>query len=168
MVIVMKNRLLKRISIGVMVTLCVLALCFGAYWKYLDYKFEQNPLYYYKPRICDYLDSETADKVAKDFNRRAKQLRDSLGRIPTADEMESFTPDNRSGDICPKCKSPDVGKFVYGRLVMDSVATENVRNRKWIPAGCSICSKSPRYKCNICSYEWGNHVDFIKRIKTKD
>lgn len=163
-----KNRLLKRISIGVMATLCVLALCFSAYWKYLDYKFEQDPLYYYKPRICNYLDSETADKVAEDFNRRAKLLRDSLGRIPTADEMESFTPDNRSGDFCPKCKNTDVGKFVYGRLLMDSVATEKVKSQKWIPAGCTLSSKSPKYRCNSCSYEWGNHVDFINRLKAKD
>lgn len=162
------NRLLKRVCIGIMATICVFALCFGAYWEYLDYKFEQDPLFYYRPRICEYLDPETADIVAAEFNRKAKLLRDSLGRIPTAEEMMSTFPDNRNGDFCPKCKSTNVGKYIYGLGVMDSVATEKVRSQKWILAGCTISSKSPKYKCNSCSYEWGNHVDFINRLKAKD
>lgn len=163
-----KNRLLQRICIGVIATIGFLALCFGAYWKYLDYRFEQDPLFYYKPRICEYFDPETADKIAEAFQQRARVLRDSLGRIPTAEEMMSVFPDNRCGDFCPNCKSSDVGKFIYGRIFMDSVATERVKSQRWILAGCTLSSKSPRYKCNSCSYEWGNHMDFINWLKAKD
>ena len=163
-----KNRLLKRAYIGSIATICVLTLCFVAYWEYLGYKFEQDPLFYYRPRICNYLDKETADIVAAEFNRKAKYLRDSLGRIPTAKEMMSVLPDNRSGDFCPMCKSSDVGRFVYGRMLMDSVAIEKILSQEWIPAGCSLSSESPKYRCNNCSYEWGNHVAHIYQLKSKD
>lgn len=149
---------LKLSCIVVLAILSFLVLCFVAYWEYLDYKFEQDPLYYYKPRICNYLDPETADSVAEAFNRRAKQLRDSLGRIPTTEEMMSVFPDNRSGDYCPKCKSTDVGRFVYGLRLRDSITLENERNGKIIGAGCTLSSRSPKYRCNNCSCEWGNHV----------
>lgn len=163
-----KNRLLKRVCIGSIATICVLTLCFVAYWEYLGYKFEQDPLFYYRPRIYNYLDQETADIVAAEFNRKAKNLRDSLGRIPTAEEMMSVLPDNHRGDFCPICKSSDVGRFVYGRMIMDSAATEKVKNQEWILAGCTLWSKSPKYKCNSCFYEWGSHVVFVNRIKAKD
>ena len=159
---------MKRIGIGTIAAICVLVLCFVAYWEHLGYKFEQDPLYYYRPRICNYLDPETADIVATEFNRKAKYLRDSLGRIPTAEEMMSVLPDNRSGDFCPMCKRSDVGRLVYGRMLMDSVATEKITSQKWIPAGCSLSSESPKYRCNNCSYEWGNHVALINQLKSKD
>lgn len=92
----------------------------------------------------------------------------TIGFLALCFGAPSFTPDNRSGDLCPKCKSTDIGRFVYGRIFMDSVATEKVRSQKWILAGCTLSSKSPKYKCNSCSYEWGNHMDFINWLKAKD
>ena len=84
------------------------------------------------------------------------------------EEFASTPPDNRSGDYCPECNSTDVGRFVYGLRKRDSITLEDEGNGKIISAGCTLSSRSPKYRCNNCSYEWGNHVDDIKRMKGKD
>ena len=65
-------------------------------------------------------------------------------------------PDRRSGEFCPMCKSKDVSRFIYGlRAVNDSATLDDERKQKLIRGGCVLSSKSPKYKCNSCSYEWG-------------
>lgn len=85
-------------------------------------------------------------------------------------EMESIPADNRSGDFCPNCKSTDVGEFFYGYYpsgINDSTDVA-VEEGRLIPGGCMVNSNSSKYRCNSCSYEWGNYVDMIKRMKEKD
>lgn len=57
---------------------------------YITVKRVDDPLYDYKPRICDYFDDETAEKIRIHFNKKALYLKDSLGRIPTMEEFNSF------------------------------------------------------------------------------
>lgn len=44
---------MKNYLIGIIITFCIAAACFYGYWIYLDYKFEKNPQYYYKPRTIE-------------------------------------------------------------------------------------------------------------------
>ena len=76
-----------------------------------------------------------------------------------------LTSDDRSGDRCPKCGSTDVGKFFYGLYEPDggdSILNEDIAKGRLIPGGCMVDESSPRYRCNNCSYRWGNHVTEIK------
>ena len=72
------------------------------YWEYLGYRFEQDPLFYYKPRKCMDLDSETPPVI-----------------------------DKRSGDFCPMCQSRNVANIVYGypakRLLFDCCDTAIIK-----------------------------------------
>ena len=76
-----------------------------------------------------------------------------------------LAPDDRSGDYCPKCGSTDVGKYFYGLYEpdgRDAVHSEDIAKGRLIPGGCVVDGSSPRYRCNNCSYHWGNHVTEIK------
>ena len=76
-----------------------------------------------------------------------------------------LAPDDRSGDRCPKCGSTDVGKYFYGLYDpdrRDTVLSEDISKGRLIPGGCMVDESSPRYRCNYCSYRWGNHVTEIK------
>ena len=80
------------------IKICVCFLLLGVlglwgYWEYLEYKLEQDPQYYYKPRICMDLEPELEDKVAEQFRAKAEFLQDSLGRIPTEEEWQNFRTD---------------------------------------------------------------------------
>lgn len=91
-------------------------------------------------------------------------------REKAQEELASTPPDNRSGDFCPECKSTDVGGFFYGYYhpgTNDST-DKAVEEGRLIPGGCMVNSNSSKYRCNSCSYEWGNYVDMIKRMKEKD
>jgi hypothetical protein len=73
------------------------------------------------------------------------------------ERIASTPPDKRSGDYCPMCKSKDVSRFIYGlRAANDSATLDDERKQKIIRGGCVLSSKSPKYICNSCSYEWGN------------
>lgn len=77
-----------------------------------------------------------------------------------AERIASIPLDKRSGDFCPKCKSTDVGKFIYGYYKQgenDSI-DDAVRSNRLIPGGCIYYETNPKYKCNSCSYVWGNYV----------
>lgn len=76
-----------------------------------------------------------------------------------------LAPDDRNGDRCPKCGSTDVGKYFYGLYEpdgRDTVLNDDIAKGRLIPGGCMIDESSPRYRCNNCSYRWGNHVTEIK------
>ena len=76
-----------------------------------------------------------------------------------------LAPDNRSGDRCPKCGGTDVGEYFYGLYEpdgRDTVLSEAIAKGRLIPGGCVVEVSSPRYRCNSCSYRWGNHVTEIK------
>ncbi len=76
-----------------------------------------------------------------------------------------LAPDNRSGDRCPKCGGTDVGEYFYGLYEpdgRDTVLSEDIAKGRLIPGGCVVEVSSPRYRCNSCSYRWGNHVTEIK------
>ena len=77
-----------------------------------------------------------------------------------AERIASIPPDKRSGDYCPECKSSDVGKYFYGlyKPGANDSTDEAVRSKKLIPGGCIYYETNPKYKCNSCSYEWGNDV----------
>jgi hypothetical protein len=83
----------KFIKYAGIIILGLIALSWG-YWEYLGYKFEQDPLFYYKPRICMDLEPELADSIAEQFRAKAKYLRDSLyeqiASIANQDEMLSY------------------------------------------------------------------------------
>ena len=83
-------------------------------------------------------------------------------------KMESTPPDNRSGDFCPMCGSTDVCRYLYGLLYRDSVIIEKERNHEIKLGGCTLSPTNPRYKCNWCSYKWGNYVDLVNRLKAKE
>ena len=76
------------------------------------------------------------------------------------ERIASIPPDKRSGDYCPECKSSDVGKYFYGlyKPGANDSTDEAVRSKKLIPGGCIYYETNPKYKCNSCSYEWGNYV----------
>lgn len=77
-----------------------------------------------------------------------------------AERIASIPPDKRSGDFCPKCKSTDVGNFFYGYYKQgenDSIG-DAVRSNRLIPGGCIYYETNPKYKCNSCTYVWGNYV----------
>ncbi len=76
-----------------------------------------------------------------------------------------LAPDNRSGDRCPKCGSTDVGEYFYGLYEpdgRDTILNEDIAKGRLIPGGCMVYESSPRYRCNDCSYRWGNHVTEIE------
>jgi hypothetical protein len=54
----------------------------------------------------------------------------------------------------------DVGKYFYGlyKAGANDSTDEAVRSKKLIPGGCIYYETNPKYKCNSCSYEWGNYV----------
>ena len=81
------------------------------------------------------------------------------GRV--REELASTPPDNRSGDLCPKCKSTDVGEFFYGyyHSGIDDSTDIAVEEGRLIPGGCIANSNSSKYRCKNCSYEWGNYVN---------
>ena len=75
-------------------------------------------------------------------------------------QPEQFVPDNSSGDFCPKCKSTNVGEFFYGLYreeYEDSATIAAVKKSRLIPGGCVVDERSPRYRCNDCSYKWGSY-----------
>lgn len=77
-----------------------------------------------------------------------------------AERIASIPPDKRSGDFCPKCKSTDVGNFFCGYYKQgeyDSIG-DAVRSNRLIPGGCIYYETNPKYKCNSCTYVWGNYV----------
>ena len=73
-------------------------------------------------------------------------------------KIDSTPPDRRSGSFCPKCKSKDVGRYVYGywEPYADSVTAQAVRSGLLIGGGCAFDETYPKYKCNRCNYKWGN------------
>ena len=75
-------------------------------------------------------------------------------------QPEPFVSDNCSGDFCPKCKSINVGEYFYGLYreeYEDSATIAAVKESRLIPGGCIVDERSPRYRCNDCSYKWGTY-----------
>lgn len=52
--------------------------------------------------------------------------------------------------MCPKCVSEKVLRIVYG-LIDDP----NVLRKNEIPGGCCVEDDSPVWRCDKCSWEWG-------------
>ena len=73
-------------------------------------------------------------------------------------EREPIAPDTCSGDFCPQCKSKDVGTYIYGLYVPNPEDSVEVASGRKILGGCGIYENSPKYRCNSCGYQWGNHV----------
>ena len=63
-----------------------------------------------------------------------------------------------------------MGQYFYGyyRSGINDSTDIAVEEGRLIPGGCMVNSNSPKYRCYSCSYEWGNYVDMIKRMKEKD
>ena len=83
---------------------------------------------------------------------------------------EELASDDRSGDYCPECRSSNVGKYFYGyyaRGANDSTDIA-VEEGRLIPGGCVLETTSSKYRCNSCSYEWGNYVTDFKRMEERD
>ena len=73
---------------------------------------------------------------------------------------EPLVTDERSGDFCPKCKSTNVGEYFYGLYreeYEDSATIAAVKESRLISGGCIVDERSPRYRCNDCSYKWGTY-----------
>ena len=73
---------------------------------------------------------------------------------------EPVSSDNRSGNLCPQCKSTNVGTFFYGLYREgdeESATIEKVKSGVLIPGGCVLAGNAPKYRCNDCGYTWGNY-----------
>lgn len=69
---------------------------------------------------------------------------------------------NASGDVCPKCSSHNVGRWVYGlvdKKLEDSAFVSEIRKGKVHLGGCTITTGSPMYHCNACGFDWGDSYE---------
>lgn len=63
------------------------------------------------------------------------------------------------GEICPKCGSTNVTRFVYGYVdLSDSTLNAELKSGKMILGGCMVSDDSPEYTCNDCQYTWGHFL----------
>ena len=73
---------------------------------------------------------------------------------------------NASGDVCPKCSSHNVGKWVYGLVdnkLEDSTFVAEIRNGKVHLGRCAITMDSPMYHCNSCGSDWGDSYEMFNK-----
>jgi hypothetical protein len=73
---------------------------------------------------------------------------------------------NASGDVCPKCSSHNVGRWVYGlvdKKLEDSAFVAKIRKGKVHLGGCAVSSDSPMYHCNSCGSDWGDSYEIFNK-----
>ena len=56
---------------------------------------------------------------------------------------------------CPKCKSKNVCKIIYGYVNLDEQIQLEIDRKKIELGGCIIGENSPEFRCNDCQSEWG-------------
>lgn len=55
---------------------------------------------------------------------------------------------------CPKCKSKNVAKILYGLVELDDKLEKDMRDGKVFLGGCCIFEDNPKYHCNDCEEEF--------------
>lgn len=55
---------------------------------------------------------------------------------------------------CPRCKSENIAKILYGLPVMDSKLEKAMESGKIVLGGCAITEDDPSYRCNNCGKEF--------------
>lgn len=68
---------------------------------------------------------------------------------------------------CPKCKSTNVARIIYGLLCPGPAMLEEFNKGTIIRGGCVIKRDSPKYHCNNCGCDWGKHMDYMDYIYKK-
>ncbi len=56
---------------------------------------------------------------------------------------------------CPKCKSAEVAKIVYGKPALTRQVIEGLESGKIISGGCMIQQGAPEWHCNRCNKDFG-------------
>ena len=56
--------------------------------------------------------------------------------------------------ICPKCKSDNIARFLYGMPAFNKKLEKDMADGKVVLGGCEVDPLFPKYKCNICKYEF--------------
>jgi hypothetical protein len=68
---------------------------------------------------------------------------------------------------CPKCKSKNLAKFLYGLPLFNKALEKGLERKKTILGGCSTDWNSPDWRCNDCGHRWQNDSklkEFISEI----
>lgn len=81
-------------------------------------------------------------------------------------DIASLKKGNASGDVCPKCSSHNVGRWVYGlvdKKLEDSSFVSEIRKGKVHLGGCSVSLDSPMYNCNSCGSDWGDSYEMFNK-----
>ena len=58
---------------------------------------------------------------------------------------------------CPKCKSKNLAKFLYGLPRSIEPFEKRIEEKKIILGGCSTDWDSPNWRCNDCGHRWQNN-----------
>lgn len=56
---------------------------------------------------------------------------------------------------CPKCKSKNICKIIYGYINVDDQIQQQIDQKKIELGGCIVGENSLEFRCNECENEWG-------------
>lgn len=62
--------------------------------------------------------------------------------------------------ICPKCKNDNVARFLYGMPAFDKKLEKDMADGKVVLGGCEVDPLFPKYKCNVCKYEFSGKEEY--------
>jgi DNA-directed RNA polymerase subunit M/transcription elongation factor TFIIS len=55
---------------------------------------------------------------------------------------------------CPKCKSTNVRRYLYGLMRFKSEKERKEFEKKYILGGCRVSPSNPNYRCSDCGKVW--------------
>ncbi|MCU0239495.1 MAG: hypothetical protein MUC29_08640 [Pyrinomonadaceae bacterium] len=55
---------------------------------------------------------------------------------------------------CPKCKSENIAKIIYGLFDLDEKLQKKIENGEVVLGGCEMFFDNPIYRCNHCYKEF--------------
>lgn len=67
--------------------------------------------------------------------------------------------------VCPKCKSSDIAKIMYGRPIWTDDFKEKLDSGEITLGSCFINKDNPVYECNQCRERWGRLYDDCEESK---
>jgi len=68
--------------------------------------------------------------------------------------LEGFKPKKRRTVRCPKCKSTNTGKILYGMPDYDEQLNKDLESGKVHLGGCMILGEPPIRRCNNCQNDY--------------
>lgn len=62
--------------------------------------------------------------------------------------------------VCPKCKSENITKIIYGQFNGDKEIFAKIKKGEVKLGGCCVKKgKSPVARCRDCGYAWGDETE---------